>query len=104
MNGGHDLGGMHGLGRIDVEENEPVFHDAWERRCFAITLACGFLGEWNLDMSRYARERMHPATYLDTSYYEHWLIGLQTLLVEKGLLDEAEIEQRMAALATEADA
>ena len=104
MNGGHDLGGMHGLGPIDVEENEPVFHDAWERRCFAITLACGFLGEWNLDMSRYARERMHPATYLDTSYYEHWLIGLQTLLVEKGLLDEAEIEQRMQALAAEADA
>jgi nitrile hydratase len=47
---------------------------------------------------------MHPATYLDTSYYEHWLIGLQTLLVEKGLLDEAEIERRMAALAAEADA
>jgi nitrile hydratase len=87
-----------------VEQNEPVFHEEWERRCFAITLACGYLGEWNLDMSRYARERMHPATYLDTSYYEHWLIGLQTLLVEKGLLDEAEIEQRMAALATEADA
>ena len=104
MNGGHDLGGMHGLGPIEVEQNEPVFHDEWERRCFAITLACGFLGEWNLDMSRYARERMHPATYLDTSYYEHWLIGLQTLLVENGLLDEAEIEQRMAALAAEADA
>jgi nitrile hydratase len=104
VNGGHDLGGMHGLGPIEVEQNEPVFHDEWERRCFAITLACGFLGEWNLDMSRYARERMHPATYLDTSYYEHWLIGLQTLLVEKGLLDEAEIEQRMAALAAEADA
>jgi nitrile hydratase len=104
VNGGHDLGGMHGLGPIEVEQNEPVFHEEWERRCFAITLACGYLGEWNLDMSRYARERMHPATYLDTSYYEHWLIGLQTLLVEKGLLDEAEIEQRMAALATEADA
>jgi nitrile hydratase len=104
VNGGHDLGGMHGLGPIDVEENEPVFHDEWERRCFAITMACGFLGEWNLDMTRYARERMHPATYLDTSYYEHWLIGLQTLLVEKGLLDEAEIERRMAALAAEADA
>ena len=62
MNGGHDLGGMHGLGPIEVEQNEPVFHEEWERRCFAITLACGYLGEWNLDMSRYARERMHPAT------------------------------------------
>ena len=55
MNGGHDLGGMHGLGRIDVEENEPGFHYAWERRCFATTLACGLLGEWNLDIARYAR-------------------------------------------------
>jgi len=99
MNGAHDLGGMHGFGPIDPEENEPVFHDEWERRCFAITVATGLLGEWNIDMSRYARERMDPALYLRTSYYEHWLHGLQRLLVEKGLLTEEEIESRMKAIA-----
>ncbi|MEC8172273.1 MAG: nitrile hydratase subunit beta, partial [Pseudomonadota bacterium] len=28
MNGGHDLGGMHGLGPVDPEpeSEEPVFH------------------------------------------------------------------------------
>ena len=101
MNGAHDLGGMHGLGPIDPEKEEPVFHAEWERRCFAITLAAGFLGQWNIDMSRFARERMHPADYLRTSYYEHWLHGLQTLLVEKGLLTEEEIAARMLELAGE---
>ncbi len=98
MNGIHDMGGMHGLGPIDREENEPVFHHAWERRAFALNMAAGFLGEWNIDMSRYAREQMPPAEYLATSYYEHWLWGLERLLVEKGLLTRAEIEARVAEL------
>ncbi len=52
-------------------------------------------------MSRHARERMHPAKYLETSYYEHWLIGLQTLLVENGLLTEEEIARRMGEIGAE---
>ena len=76
MNGAHDLGGMHGMGPVDPEENEPVFHAEWERRAFAITLAMGAHGAWNIDMSRFAREKSDPALYLGTSYYEHWLHGL----------------------------
>src|SRR5215467_11543108 len=30
MDGVHDMGGMDGFGKIEVEENEPVFHAAWE--------------------------------------------------------------------------
>jgi nitrile hydratase len=86
MNGIHDMGGMHGLGPIELEKNEPVFHQEWERRTFALTLACGFLGRWNLDMSRSAREQMDAAEYLSTSYYEHWLFGLERLLGQSGLL------------------
>ncbi len=99
MNGAHDLGGMHGLGPIDPDPNEPIFHAEWERRCFAITLAMGARGEWNIDSSRYARENMDPGDYLKTSYYEHWLHGLQTLLIEKGHVTPAEIEARMAEIA-----
>ena len=98
MNGAHDLGGMQGFGPIKPEPDEPVFHADWEKRTFAITLACGALGRWNIDMSRHARERLHPRLYLQTSYYEKWLLGLQTLLTEKGLLTEDEINQRMAEL------
>jgi nitrile hydratase subunit beta len=98
MNGAHDMGGMHGLGRIEREDPEPWFHEEWERRAFALTLAAGFLGKWNLDMSRYAREQMPAAEYLATSYYEHWLWGLERLLVEKGLLTREEIDARLAEL------
>ncbi len=98
MDGIHDLGGLEGLGPIEYEADEPVFHTEWERRCFAITIAAGALGRWNIDMSRYARETMDPATYLASSYYEHWLHGLERLLVDKGLLTEQEIAARMAEL------
>lgn len=99
MNGGHDLGGMHGLGPIEPEpeSEEPVFHEAWERRVFGLTLGAGFLGKWNIDMSRHARERQHPADYIRHSYYENWLEGLEKLLVEAGLIDPAELESGKAA-------
>ena len=96
MNGVHDMGGMHGLGPIVREEPEPVFHHEWERRAFAITMAAGFLGAWNIDMSRYARERIPAAEYLAASYYEKWLHGLERLLVERGLLTREEMDTRRA--------
>lgn len=91
MNGAHDLGGDHGHGPIAPDPNEPLFHDEWERRCFALTLAMGFTGQWNIDQSRYARESMRPGRYLETTYYEHWLHGLEVLLAERGLASPAEM-------------
>jgi nitrile hydratase beta subunit len=93
MNGGHDLGGMHGLGPIqpEPEAEEPVFHHVWEKRVFALTLATGALGRWTIDMGRHARERQHPADYLRHSYYENWLTGLEKLLVERGLVSAEEL-------------
>lgn len=98
MNGPHDLGGQHGLGPVnpEPEAEEPVFHAAWERRAFALTLACGMLGEWNIDEGRYARERQHPVDYLSNTYYENWLAGLETLLVEKGLVTPEELASGVA--------
>ena len=32
MNGVHDMGGMHGFGRVEIEKDEPVFHEEWEGR------------------------------------------------------------------------
>ena len=98
MNGGQDLGGMHGLGPIDIEADEPVFHAEWERRVFALTLAMGARGEWNIDMSRHARENRDPVDYLSSSYYEIWLKGLEALLSERGLLDPEELSRRMEEL------
>lgn len=94
MNGAHDLGGMHYFGPISPEADEPIFHEQWERQVFALNLAMGSWGKWNIDKSRYARERLEPALYLKSSYYERWVLGLQTLLVENGFVTEQEILDR----------
>ena len=93
MKGGHDLGGQLEMGPInpEPESQEPVFHADWERRVFALTLATGMLGKWNIDESRRARERQDPLVYVRNSYYENWLEGLETLLLEKGLVDAEEL-------------
>ncbi len=94
MNGAHDLGGMHGLGPInpEPEAEEPVFHTDWEKRVFGLTLAAAVPGKWNIDMSRYARERQHPVDYLRHTYYENWLAGLEKLLVEAELVNPEELK------------
>ncbi len=92
MNSVHDMGGMHGLGLIAPEPNEPVFHARWEARALALVLAAGAHGRWTIDASRHARERIRGADYLRMSYYEKWIAGLVTLLVETGLVSKAEIE------------
>ena len=91
MNGAQDMGGVHGFGAVVAESDEPVFHADWERRVFALTLAMGATGEWDLDASRFARENRPPDEYLDKSYYEIWLAGLEQLLAERGLATEAEL-------------
>jgi nitrile hydratase len=91
VNGAHDLGGMHGFGPVVPEPDEPVFHSEWERRVFALNLAMGAWQRWNLDMFRSAGEQMPPGDYLTTSYYEHWLYGLERVLEQSGLLQPDEL-------------
>lgn len=104
MNGVHDLGGMHGFGRVEREENEPVFHSDWERRVYAISRAMGYAGISNIDEGRHAIERMDPADYLASSYYERWLDGRSRLLLEKGVITARELEDRQAYFAEHPDA
>jgi nitrile hydratase beta subunit len=91
MNGVHDMGGMHGMGPVDPEPHEPVFHHDWEKRVLALALATGFLRRWNIDMGRYTIEQMPPADYLRATYYERWLYRTERLLVERGLLTAEEL-------------
>ena len=92
MNGVHDLGGMHGFGPVVREANEPAFHADWERRMLRLALAMFARRSFNADEFRHSIERMAPAEYLTTTYYEHWLHGVERLLLEKGVVTSAEIE------------
>ena len=102
MNGVHDLGGMHGMGPINPEPNEPVFHEPWERTVFGLFVTTFAGGHFNVDEFRYGIEKIGPAHYLESPYYAHWLHAVENLLVERGVLTEAEISNRMSQLAREA--
>jgi nitrile hydratase len=82
---------MDGFGPVVVEEGEPVFHAPWEGRVLAMTRAMGAARAWNIDMARYTMERLPPAVYLTSSYYERWLLGLETNLVEHGIVGSDEL-------------
>ena len=94
MNSIHDLGGMDGIGPIKLEQNEPVFHDDWEKRMFGMFMACFAGGHFNVDEFRHSRERMNPVHYLKFSYYEHWLASVETLMTEKGVITQKELDER----------
>ena len=91
MNGVHDMGGMHGFGKVEPEPNEPPFHAGWEGRVLAMQRAMSFTGAWNIDMSRAAQERLPANVYLSVSYYHRWALGLEGNALEKGLIDADEI-------------
>jgi nitrile hydratase len=92
MNGVHDMGGMHGMGPIHYEKNEPVFHARWEGRMFAMNRALGAWHKWNLDSWRHDIELLPPADYLRMSYYQKWLAGMEIRLIKHGLVTRRELE------------
>ena len=91
MNGVHDMGGMHGMGSLRPERDEPVFHERWEARAFALVRAMGAFGRWNIDASRHQRELIPAGEQLRMSYYERWLTGLTQLLLTHGFVSPEEL-------------
>ncbi|GJD51527.1 Low-molecular weight cobalt-containing nitrile hydratase subunit beta [Methylobacterium crusticola] len=91
MNGGQDLGGMQGFGPVGHEADEPWFHADWERRVFAMAMALGLTGTWNLDASRAARESLPPGEYLTSSYYAIWFKALERQVQRHGLVEAGEL-------------
>ena len=92
MNGVHDMGGMDGFGKVEVEEHEPPFHQTWEGRVLAMQRAMGYAGAWHIDDSRYAQETLPPQTYLAVSYYQRWELAMEKNLLLRGYVTEAELK------------
>jgi len=97
VNGVHDMGGMHGLGPIAPETDEPPFHHAWEGRVHALAIAAP--SGANIDARRHQRERIPGPIYLSMTYYEKWFEALRQGLLSGGHVTEDEM---IAALADSA--
>ena len=79
---------------------QPSGHEIepWEKRIEAI-LRCMQLREppvVTLDELRRGIEELPPKLYDSLSYYERWIASLTNIMVEKGVLSHAEVDQRMA--------
>lgn len=96
MNSVHDIGGTDGFGPVRPELNEPVFHEAWEGRVFAIFAIIG-AGHppVPVDALRHQLERLDPVQYLASSYYERWLAAMENAILEAGTLTRDEIEAKV---------
>jgi nitrile hydratase len=94
MDGIHDLGGLDGFGRVEHTAVEPVFAAEWERRTVRVMLGVVIALDAGGAQFRHSIERMDPGHYLGSSYYEHWLTGVSTLLVEAGIVSADELATR----------
>jgi nitrile hydratase subunit beta len=92
MNGIHDMGGMQDMGPIVYEKNEPVFHEPWEGRVYAIRRAMGAWRKWTTDHTRHEIEQIPPADYIRMSYYERWLVSTVEIMIKVGLITRTEVE------------
>jgi len=90
ISGIHDMGGMPDMGPTHLEENEPVFHEPWEARLFALWRVLLTWGKWKT--TRVAIESIQPADYLRMTYYERVLAALSDLLVDTKMISPAELE------------
>ncbi len=101
MDGIHDMGGMHGFGPVEREEDEPAFHHVWEGRVLGIVVATPVPVPGGM---RNSIENMEPAHYLSSSYYEKWLYARVKGLVDAGVLTEEELDARTAFFCDHPDA
>ena len=96
MNSLHDVGGIDGFGPVAWEKNEPVFHEPWEAHMRAVdALMTKKLRAYCVDETRHRIERINPVYYLGSSYYQIWLLRMESLLMEKGYVTEEEVQAKM---------
>jgi nitrile hydratase subunit beta len=91
MNGIHDMGGMQGMGPVQHEKNEPVYHAEWEKRIDAMDQSMRLTGKIG-GSRRGIEENVLAADYLRMSYYERWYVALVARLIDAKLVTGAEVE------------
>ena len=92
MNSVHDMGGMHGMGPIEYDRNEPVFHEPWEGRAWALVRTMGRWGRPRTRNFRYELELIPAAEYLRMSYYERFISLMIDRLLRANLVTRTELE------------
>ena len=91
--GVHDRGGLPADESIDRSEHRL---EDWEVLTDALVGALARRGLMNVDELRRGIESMPRAEYEQASYYERWLFSMESILTEKGVLADGELDRRAA--------
>jgi Nitrile hydratase beta subunit len=92
----HDMGGQ-AAGPVIREEHDYAL---WEKRVDAmlVLLTDKKRAIMRVDELRRGIEQLPPDAYDRLNYYQRWIHSIAAILTEKGVLDKAELEARVAAL------
>ena len=97
--GPHDMGGA-AAGRIDTTDHGMKF---WEKQANALRNSLSRREIVRVDELRRAAEDLGDQ-YYKLAYFERTTMALRTLLLEKGLITEAELAAKMAEVRRRFDA
>jgi hypothetical protein len=97
--GPHDMGGEP-AGPIDTTDHGMKF---WERQANALRNSLTRRNILRVDELRRAAEDLGDQ-YYKLAYFERTTMALRTLLIEKGLITEADLKARMAEVRARFDA
>jgi len=94
MRGPHDIGGLP-AGPVETHAHEVTF---WEKQIDALRSVIGAKGIVSThENRRYIEELGHDA-YDRLGYYERWTAALCRQMVDRGILTQQEIDERVAEL------
>jgi nitrile hydratase len=98
MRKSHDVGGRTDVGPVDRSDHTLA---DWERMTHAMIriLNTPERGIMRTDEMRRTIEGMDLQTYELLSYYQRWVIAIESLMLEKGILTKEEIDAQQARLA-----
>ena len=85
-----DVGGLP-AGEVPREEVPQLF---WEKHMIAMFNVLWSKGVFNLDEFRRAVEQTSPEDYKRSTFYGRRVDGMASLLIEKGIVDRNELEDR----------
>ena len=102
----HQISEMDDSIALPRKNGELVFEAPWEARAFGIAVALNESGAyaWRDFSAELAKEIAEAESKAGGStYYRRWLQALENLAQRKGLVGEAELEQKTSTVALEDD-
>jgi nitrile hydratase len=91
----HDQGGWPGADHVNRSNHEPSH---LEKETDALFVALATKGLMRVDELRRGIESIEPGLYEELGYYDRWMVAIERLMIEKGVLTKEGIDRRMAEL------